>query len=324
MPGRDAFRHSARLCAPLMTRSAESSRVLGTAAAFGAFLIWGFAPLYFKSVGRAGALEILAHRVVWSVLLLLLAVSLLRRRADLAAALAGRRRRATLLATSLLISGNWLLYIWAVNAGHVVDSSLGYFINPLMNVGLGVLFLRERMTRLQGLAIALAGLGVAGLVAGLGRLPWLALALPLQFALYGLLRKKAGFDPLIGLFVETALLAPAALGYLGWLLATGRAAFLAHGAGFAALLAFAGPMTTVPLLLFGFAAPRLRLSTLGLIQYVSPTCQLLAGVFLYGEEFGRAHAFAFGLIWAALALYSTDAVLARRRRPSVAGPRAPD
>lgn len=291
-----------------------SREAVGVAATLAAFLMWGFAPVYFKSVGRAGALEILSHRVVWSVLLLAVAVLATRSRAQIREALGGPRRWGLLLVTSLLITGNWLLYIWAVNAGHIVDSSLGYFINPLVNVALGVAFLRERLTRAQGVAIALACAGVASLVVALGRLPWLALVLPVQFGLYGLLRKKADVDPLVGLLAETALVAPAALAWLGWLAVQGRCAFLEHGTGFALLLAFAGVMTAVPLLFFGHGTQRLRLSTVGLIQYVSPTCQLAAGVALYGEPFTRAHAVAFGLIWAGLVLYSVDAVR-RSRRP---------
>ena len=289
---------------------------MGVAATLGAFLMWGFAPVYFKSVGRAGALEILSHRVLWSVALLLAAVLLLRSRAEIRSALGGPRRLALYLVTSLLISGNWLLFIWAVNAGHIVDASLGYFINPLVNVALGVLFLRERLRRAQLASIALACAGVASLVFALGRLPWVSLVLPLQFGLYALLRKRADVDPLVGLLAETALMAPAALFYLGHLALGARCAFLSHGALFALLLAFAGVMTALPLLLFGYGAQRLRLSTVGLIQYLSPTCQLLAGVALYGEAFTLAHALAFGLIWAGLLLYSGDALWASSRSRS--------
>jgi chloramphenicol-sensitive protein RarD len=253
--------------------------------------------------------------VVWSVVLLLPVALIARTPRQIREAVGGFKRLGVYLVTSLLISSNWLLYIWAVNADHIVDSSLGYYINPLVNVVLGIAFLGERLNRRQGLAIALACVGVGALVASLGQLPWLSLALPLQFGLYGLIRKKAGFDPLVGLLVETVLLAPAALGYLIWLGARGDSAFLNHGPGFAGLLAFAGIMTAVPLLLFLAGVKRLRLSTLGVIQYVSPTCQLLAGVLLYGEAFTHAHAVAFGFIWAGLALYSADAFLSLRARP---------
>ncbi|HEY3449065.1 MAG TPA: EamA family transporter RarD [Myxococcales bacterium] len=299
---------------------ARDARGRGVAATLGAFVMWGFAPIYFKSVGRAGALEILSHRVVWSVVLLLVAVALTRRRGEIRLALGGPRRWALLLVTSVLISGNWLLFIWAVNAGHIVDSSLGYFINPLVNVALGALFLGERFTKSQGVAIGLACAGVASFVWSFGKLPWLSLVLPLQFGIYGLLRKKADIDPLVGLLAETALLAPAAVAYLAWLGSRGEAAFLNHGPGFFALLAFAGVMTALPLLLFGYGAQRLRLSTVGLIQYVSPTCQLAAGVMLYGEAFTKAHAVAFALIWLGLLLYSGDAIL-RAPAPSVAATR---
>ncbi|MGC4118150.1 MAG: EamA family transporter RarD [Myxococcales bacterium] len=306
---------------PKTVESAAKTRAQGVAATLGAFVMWGFAPIYFKSVGRAGALEILSHRVVWSVVLLLAVVAATRSRAEVREALGGPRRWVLLFITSLLISGNWLLYIWAVNAGHIVDSSLGYFINPLVNVALGALFLSERFTRAQGVAIGLACAGVASFVWSFGKLPWLSLVLPVQFGLYGLLRKKASIDPLVGLLAETALLLPLALGYLGWLAARGEAATLANGVGFFLLLAFAGVMTALPLLLFGHGAQRLRLSTVGLIQYVSPTCQLAAGVLLYGELFTKAHAVAFAFIWAGLLLYSVDAI---RRANSVARAERPE
>ncbi|MBI5544999.1 MAG: EamA family transporter RarD [Deltaproteobacteria bacterium] len=292
--------------------------VTGALSALAAFVMWGFAPVYFKSVGRARPLEVLSHRVVWSVALLAVAALLLRRPQQIRQALGGPRRWAVFLLTSLLISSNWLLYIWAVNAGHIVDSSLGYYINPLVNVLLGVIFLRERLSRPQITAVVLAFAGVASLIVGLGYLPWISLVLPLQFGLYGLVRKKANVDPLVGLLAETALLFPAALGFLLWLGARDESAFLAHGEGFALLLAFAGIMTALPLLLFLVGAQRLRLSTLGVIQYISPTCQLIAGVVLYREPFSTSHAVAFGLIWAGLALYTGDTFLALRRRQTVA------
>jgi chloramphenicol-sensitive protein RarD len=293
--------------------SKDRDDLAGVGLGLAAFLWWGLAPVYFKSVGAASAPEILCHRIVWSVLLLGAVALFVRRGKGLLPTRAGVRRLPVYLVSSLLISSNWLLYIGAVNAGHVVDSSLGYYINPLVNVLLGMAFLGERLNRRQGLAIAIAAVGVVALVLMIGRLPWLSLALPLQFGLYGLVRKKAGFDPLMGLLVETALLFPAAMAWLFYLGTRGELAFLAHGPRFAAWLAFAGVMTAVPLLLFLNSAQRLRLSTLGVIQYASPTCQLIAGVFLFGEEFTRAHAMAFAFIWAALALYSADAFLTYRQ-----------
>lgn len=298
-----------------MSGSASSrSGLVGTCCAVGAFGMWGFAPVYFKLVGSAGPLEILAHRIVWSVVLLVAVILGSRRlarppRPETAGGPVGAawgRKLAIYGVTTLLISGNWLLYIWAVNAGHIVESSLGYYINPLVNVLLGVIFLQERLARMQLMAIGLALVGVAVLVVQLGRLPWLALVLPVQFGLYGLIRKKAGFDPLLGLLVETALLAPAALAYLGWRGACGQLAFLAHGPAFAAQLAFAGVMTALPLLLFLHGAKRLRLSTLGVVQFIAPTCQLAAGVLLYGEPFTPAHGLALAFIWSGLALYTME------------------
>jgi chloramphenicol-sensitive protein RarD len=303
-----------------MTSDSKSSSLAGVALAFGAFLAWGFAPVYFKSVGVAGAFEIACHRVVWSVVLLLPVALLARTPRQIKESVGGPRRWGVYLVTSLLISSNWLLYIWAVNAGHIVESSLGYYINPLVNVLLGMAFLGERLRRVQGAAIGLALLGVATLVVHLGQLPWLSLVLPLQFGLYGLIRKRVGLDPLVGLLLETALLAPAALAFLGWRAATGQLVFAAHGWAFALLLVFAGVMTSVPLLLFLHGAARLSLTTLGVLQYVSPTCQLALGVLLYGEPFTAAHGVTFACIWAGLAVFSADAYRRRERRVATGAP----
>lgn len=291
---------------------------VGVACALGGFLLWGALPVYFKAVAAASALEILCHRIVWSAVLLTIVVVSLRRSGEIREAIAGGRLRVFLL-TSVIMSSNWLLYIWAVNTGHIVDASLGYYINPLVNVVLGLVFLHERLSRLQGIAIALAVAGVASLVLRVGRLPWLALVLPFQFALYTFVRKKAKLDPLVGLLVETLLLAPVALGALAWLGARGQLAFGSRGIGFDGLLALAGVLTAVPLLLFLLGAAKLRLSTLGVLQYVSPTCQLLTGVLLYKETFSLAHAGAFAFIWAGLALYSADAFRAMRTAARIEG-----
>lgn len=280
--------------------------------AFSAFLLWGFAPLYFKALHPVPPVEILAHRVVWSIVLMAVLVAAMGRASAVLPEIADRRRLGTYVLTTLLVSANWLIYIWAVNAGHVVQSSLGYYINPLVNVVLGVLFLGERLSRRQGAAVALAAAGVAAMVAGAGTVPWISLALALSFGLYALIRKKAGIDPFVGLLVETALLGPFALGWLVWLGATGTGAFGAHGAGFDLLLAAAGAVTAVPLVLFNLGAQRLRLSTIGLMQYLSPTILLLLGTLLYGEAFTAYHAVAFGLIWTGLVVYSSDAFRARR------------
>jgi chloramphenicol-sensitive protein RarD len=260
-------------------------------------------PIYFKALRQVPALEILAHRIAWSALLL--AAMLVRRGA------AGfrdpfRRDRLPLLAiTTALISTNWLVYIFAVQAGRIVEASLGYFVTPLVNVVLGVAVLRESLTRRQRVAVALAAAGVAILVLRTGAFPWVSLALAGSFGLYGLLRKRAAVDSVGGLFGETALLAPAALAYLALRAGDGSGAFGA-GPGLTALLLASGPVTAFPLVWFGLAVKRLRLSTMGLVQYLTPTSQFLLGVLLYREPFGPAHAAAFACIWASLALYTWD------------------
>jgi chloramphenicol-sensitive protein RarD len=285
-------------------------RARGLAYALATYLAWGLLPLYFKALRAVPAVEVLAHRVVWSLLLL----------AGLVAARGGRsafreafrpRRLPLLAATTALIATNWLLYIWAVQTGRVLEASLGYFVNPLVNVLLGVVFLGEALSRGQRIAVALAAIGVAVLVLRAGTFPWLSLVLAASFGLYGLVRKRAAIDALGGLLVETALLAPPALAYLALRAASGAGTF-GSALGPSVLLAAAGPITAIPLVGFTFAVHRLRLSTVGLVQYVAPTCQFLLAVLLYREPFGAAHAGAFVAIWASLAIYTWDA-LARAR-----------
>jgi chloramphenicol-sensitive protein RarD len=228
------------------------------------------------------------------------------------------RRAATFLLTTLLISCNWILYIWSVNAGHLLEASLGYFVNPLVNVLLGVVFLKETLDGRQKLAVGLAAVGVAWLVLSYGRFPWISLTLASTFGLYALLRKQARIDAVAGLLVETALLAPAAGAYLVWLWWRGEAHF-GTSTGLSLLLLSAGAITAFPLVWFGIGVHRLRLSTMGILQYVAPTLQFLLAVLLYREPFTRAHAVTFAFIWASLALYTGDALAkARRREPAPA------
>jgi chloramphenicol-sensitive protein RarD len=286
------------------------SRSRGLVAALAAYLSWGAFPLYFKALAAVPPVQILAHRVLWSAVFLCGLVTLRRRWGEALEVLRGGRLPIYVV-TTLLISGNWLLFIWAVNTGRILEASLGYFVNPLVNVLLGALFLRERLSRRQALAIALAGAGVLALVVRLGAFPWVSLALALTFALYALLRKKAHIDAVVGLLVETLLLAPVALLYLAALARAGQGAFGAAPAT-TALLALAGVVTAVPLIWFAVGVRALRLSTMGLVQYVTPTCQFLLAVALYRERFTAAHAVAFGCIWASLALYTFDALRGRR------------
>jgi chloramphenicol-sensitive protein RarD len=254
--------------------------------------------------------------VVWSLLLLggLLAAS--RRIAPLRSVLGDGRRLLLLAGTATLLSVNWFLYIWAVNSGRLLEASLGYFVNPLVNVLLGVLFLGERLSVPQRWAVAFAGAGVAVLLLSAGTFPWVSLSLALSFGLYGLLRKRAPVDALEGLLVETAWIAPVAAAFLLRLGARGEGAF-GSGAATTALLVSAGAVTALPLLWFNHGVRRLRLSTIGLVQYLAPTTQFLLAVLAYREPFGPAHAAAFACIWASLAIYSADA-LARARRAAPA------
>src|SRR5690349_8526617 len=274
--------------------------VSGVLYALGAFLTWGIAPLFFKALQPATPPEILSHRVVWSLLLMIGIVLVMRDPRAVIDAVSTRRRIGTYCVTTALVTTNWLIFIWSVNFNHIVEASLGYYINPLINVILGVLFLNERLNRNQTIAVGLATLAVLSLVVNLGTLPWVSLTLAVTFGFYALIRKKAGIDPLIGLLIETALLTPFALVYLLWLGAAGTGNFTLAAPGAAGLLAISGVVTALPLILFNFGAQRLKLSTIGLMQYLSPTIQLAIGVLLFGEVFTGAHAIAFGLIWAAL------------------------
>lgn len=296
--------------------ASEAAR--GYAAAVSAYLMWGLiAPVYFKAVGAAGPAEIMAHRVLWTVVVMALLVGLVRSRADVRAVIDSPRKLGVFLLTTTLVTANWSIFVWAISQSRLVEASLGYFINPLVNVALGVAFLNEKLTRGQGLAVAVAAAGVGVLVAQAGVFPWLSLSLALSFGFYALVRKKEGVDPLTGLLVETALLIPLAAGYLLWLGDAGQ--FLgADGDGVTGwLLILAGPMTAAPLALFMYAGRRLTLSTLGLLQYIGPTGQLILGVLAYGETFTPTHAAAFGCVWLALGIYTADAWMRRRRAAAV-------
>jgi chloramphenicol-sensitive protein RarD len=279
-----------------------------------AYGLWGLMPLYFLAVDRAGPLEILAHRIVWCLLLLVVLLTIYRGWPDLARCLRSRKTVLLLLAGGVLIAFNWFIYIYGVSSRRVVENSLGYFINPLFSVLLGVLFFRERPRVGQWAALALAAAGMAYLVVRVGTVPWVALGLAGSFGLYGLARKVAPVDALAGLFVETAVLAPAAAGCLIYWHATGEAAVDRFGWGFFGLLVLGGPATALPLLCFGRAARRLPLSTLGFLQYLAPSLQFLLAVSLLGEPFRPEQQVSFGCIWIALAIYSAESVIVQRMR----------
>ncbi|ABS25016.1 EamA family transporter RarD [Anaeromyxobacter sp. Fw109-5] len=286
--------------------SSRDERSAGLAYALAAYLSWGLLPLYFKALKHVPAPEILAHRVVWSLVLLAALLAVRGEQGAFTAPFRGGRWR-ILAATTTLISTNWLVYIWAVNAGRIVEASLGYFMNPLVNVLLGVAFLGETLSGRQRAAIGLAAAGVLVLVLRAGTFPWVSLVLATSFGVYGLVRKRAAIEAVGGLFAETALLAPLALAFLGVRAAGGAGAF-GSTPGTTVLLAAAGVITALPLVWFTLGVHRLRLSTMGLVQYIAPTGQFLLGVALYREPFTRPHAAAFGLIWASLALYTWDAL----------------
>jgi chloramphenicol-sensitive protein RarD len=275
----------------------------------GAYLCWGFIALYFRVVRHVPPVSLVAFRVLWSVVFLALLLTALRGWDEVGAAVRSRKTLFGLAGSSVLIAGNWIIFVWAVEHAQVMQASLGYFINPLVSVLLGLTFLRETLRPAQWLACALAAVGVAVLTASMGKLPSVALALAMTFGFYGLLRKTIPVGALVGLTIETTLLAPLALAYVLTVTHPAQLSPTTHG-----LLALAGPVTALPLLMFAGAARRLRLSTMGFIQYISPTCQLLLAVFVFGEPFTHAQAVSFSLIWAALAVFSVDSALALRRR----------
>lgn len=286
----------------------------GLACALGAYLLWGVLPVYWKLLQRLGALEILAHRIVWSVVFLVALVILRRDGGQLRGAFSQPRTLPLQATAALLLAVNWGAYIWGVNAGQIVETSLGYYINPLVNVVLATAFLHERLRRAQWFAVALAAGGVIHLTLYYGKVPWLALVLAVSFGCYGLAKKMTALGAVTGLALETAVLAPLALAYLGWLGARGEGALGHASPGVTSLLLGAGVVTSLPLLLFARAAQTVPLSTLGLMQYLSPSCGLLLGVLAYGEPFPRGRALGFALVWGALALYAAEGLLRARRR----------
>jgi len=286
--------------------------------AIGAFLLWGAMPLYWHVLKSVPALQILLHRIVWSTLLVGAFLFWREGRGWLRAALARPRVAGLLAASGLLIGANWGLYIWAVNNGHVVESSLGYFINPLLNVLLGVVLLRERLTRPQWASVGVATIGVLWLTVRFGQLPWIALALAGTFALYGLIRKIAAVDAMAGLAIEGGYLLVPALVVLGWSELHGQGGFLAlqgtgYGTLFDAMLVASGVLTALPLIGFAYAVRRVPLSAIGLLQYMSPTLQFLIGVLAFHEPFDRDRAIGFAFIWIALAMFASHGLWRARR-----------
>lgn len=292
----------------------DKSAAAGYAAGIAAFSMWGAYPLYFALLADAGAVEVLAHRIVWSLAAVVLMISLIRRWDVVRAAVQDRARLRHLVYASFWVSINWGVFIWAIAEGETLQSSLGYYIAPLINIALGVVFLNERLTAMQWSSVALAACGVIWLAAAQGAAPWIALILAVTFGFYALTRKRAGVDGLSGLCVETAVLTPWALGWMIWLHVSGGAVFLHHSGGMDILLLASGAVTAVPFILFAEAARRLPLTAIGLMQYLTPTGHLLAAVFAFGEDFTFDHAVTFAFIWAALAVYSFSLTRWARRR----------
>lgn len=286
----------------------------GTLVALSAYFAWGLLPIYWKTIEHVPPLEILGHRVIWSLAVVLGLLAIQKNWGWLRRVAARPALAAPLIGTAALLSVNWFTYLWANNNGHIVETSLGYFINPLVNVLLGVVFLRERLRGWQTVAISLAFTGVAYLTFTYGRPPWIALTLALSFGFYGLIRKTTALGSVEGFTVETAVMFVPSLAFLTYLAMTGRSAFGQADATTNLLLAFAGVATAIPLVLFAYGARRVTLTTLGIVQYVAPTLQFLIGVLVYGESFSRSRLIGFSLIWAALVLYAIEGLLVRRKQ----------
>lgn len=296
------------------TTPADSRR--GFFLALSAYFLWGLLPFYMKAVAHLPLAEVVAHRIIWSVPIAAVVLVMVNRTADFRAALRSGRMLSMAALTAALITVNWSIYVWAIAVDRTVETALGYYINPLVSVTIGALVLGERLSKLQMVAVALAALAVVVLTVEGGKLPWVSLALAFSFAAYGFFRKTLPIGPSQGFLLEVLLLSIPCLVYVGYLVLAGENHFLAGDWRDTALLLGCGPITAVPLLLFAFGAKLLRLSTIGIMQYIAPTIVFLIAVFIFHEPFGPVDAVAFGLIWAALALYSWS-MFAGRKAPAV-------
>jgi len=281
---------------------------------FTAYLIWGLFPLYWKLLDHSGAVELLAHRIVWSLITIAILVAVLRKFGRVKALLAEPRRRWPLIAAAFLISVNWGTYIWAVGHGHVVETSLGYFITPLFTVLLGVFVLKERLRPMQWTALGIAFVAVLGLAIENGKPPWVAIILTLSFGCYGLAKKQAGAGAIEGMAVESGTVAPLALAAIVVLGLQGHATVTHHGTAYLVLVLLTGPITAVPLLLFGAAATRISMTTLGLLNYIAPIMQFICGLLIFHEQMTPMRWAGFGLVWVALLVFTIEAGQYRRRQ----------
>lgn len=290
----------------------------GVLFALAAYILWGFFPLYFKAIQQVSALQILAHRIAWGFVFTLAVVLVLRQWKEFRASVFNRRTFLIYAGASVVLGINWFTYVWAVITNHVVESSLGYFINPIVSVLLGVIFLRERLRTFQWVAIAMVTAGVVYLTITFGQLPWISLVLAVTFGFYGLLKKIAPLGALHGITLETAVLTIPSLVYLLIVNANGTGTFGHSTPLLDFLLVLSGPVTAIPLLLFANGARRIPLTTIGLLQYIAPTLQFLLGVLVFHEPFDQSRLIGFMIIWLALVLFSVENLLARRRTPSTA------
>jgi len=290
----------------------------GVLFALAAYILWGFFPLYFKAIQQVSALQILAHRIAWGFVFTLAVVLMLRQWKEFRASIFNRRTFLIYAGASVVLGINWFTYVWAVITNHVVESSLGYFINPIVSVLLGVIFLRERLRTFQWVAIAMVTAGVVYLTITFGQLPWISLVLAVTFGFYGLLKKIAPLGALHGITLETAVLTIPSLVYLLIVNANGTGTFGHSTPLLDFLLVLSGPVTAIPLLLFATGARRIPLTTIGLLQYIAPTLQFLLGVLVFHEPFDQTRLIGFMIIWLALVLFSVENLLARRRTPSTA------
>ncbi|WP_299178874.1 EamA family transporter RarD [uncultured Neptuniibacter sp.] len=291
----------------------ESEHTKGVYFALAAFLMWGLVPVYFKSVEHITALEVVAHRILWSCVFLGAFIVVTRRLDDIIKLSRSPRIIYGLGLSALVISINWLVFIWAVSQDRIIETTLGYFINPLINILFGMIIFKERLRIGQWIAVALAAVGVLYQVVILGQLPWVALVLACSFAIYGVLRKKIPVDSISGLFVETLWLLPAALIYFGWLIWSGSLQFITEGSNTTLLLLSAGLVTSLPLMAFASGARRLSLTLVGLLQYIGPSIAFLIAVFYYNEPMDIHRLTAFLIIWTALVIFSAEGLIQQKR-----------
>jgi len=278
----------------------------------GAYLLWGFFPIYWKVLHQVSALQVIGHRIGWSFIVLIIFILITKQWQEFRSVAFNAKTIGIYAVASVLLSINWLIYVWGVNAGFIVETSLGYFINPLLSVLLGVLFLRERLRPAQWIPVILAAIGVIYLTVVYGRLPWIALSLAFSFGIYGLVKKLAPLGSLYGLTLETAIVFPIALIYLVFVEGNGTGAFLHNGARIDLFLAGAGIVTTIPLLMFASAAKQIPLTMVGILQYIAPTLQFFIGVFIYKEPFDQSHLIGFGIVWVALIVFWVENFIAHK------------